>query len=114
MTRTQTKKHVFIVCSGASGTRSPTTASLLAPRWGPRVRLSVDPALAEGSTLYLLHRAGHGDLVVAAGLSTAPLELARKNLGRAADSYAITPVPVVLGPIETGEPPRRRAAGARR
>jgi hypothetical protein len=76
--------------------------------------LAVDPTLAEGSTLYVLHRAGHGDLVVAAGLETGPLEVARKNLGRAADSYAITPVPVVLGPIETGEPPRRRGLGARR
>jgi hypothetical protein len=113
VTRTQTRKHVFIVCSGAPGTRTPTTASLLAPRWGPRVRLPVDPALGEGSTLYVLHRAGHGDLVVAAGLATGPLEEARKNLGRAADSYSITPVPVVLGPIETGEPPRRRGLGAR-
>ena len=109
MTRTQTRKHVFIVCAGAPGSRAPTTASLLAPRWGPRVRLAVDPALTEGSTLYVLHRAGHGDLVVAAGLETAPLEVARANLGRAAGSYAITPVPVVLGPIETGEPPRRGA-----
>jgi hypothetical protein len=114
VTRTQTRKHVFIVCAGAPGTRVPTTASLLAPRWGPRVRLPVDPALAEGSTLYVLHRAGHGDLVVAAGMDTAPLEEARRNLGRAADSYAITPVPVVLGPIETGEPPRRRALGLHR
>jgi hypothetical protein len=111
---TQTRKHVFIVCSGAPGTRTPTTASLLAPRWGPRVRLPVDPTVAEGSTLHVLHRSGHGDLVVACGLSTEKLEEARKNLGRAAESYTITPVPVVLGPVEMGEPPRRRAAVVRR
>ena len=107
MTR-RPRNHVFIVCEGEPGASRPKLASLLAPRWGPRVRIVVDPLTAEGSTLFVLHRTGHGDLVVLAGNSPAPLEEARQRLGHAADAYTIAQVPVVKGPIEASEAPRRQ------
>ena len=102
------RKHVFIVCEGETGASRPKLATLLAPRWGPRVRIAVDPETGDGSALFLLHRAGHGDLVVAAGAGPAPLDEARLRLGRAAAAYAITEVKVVKGPVEAGGAPRRQ------
>ena len=101
-------QQVFIVCTGAPGERKPSVASQLAPRWGPRVRVPVEPPAQDGGVLFVLHRHGHGDLIVAASTVLEPIERAQQQLGSVAAFYAIARIPVVRGPAEPEQPRKEK------
>ena len=86
-------RKLWIVCEGGWSTGRPTRA-VLRSKPGACIRVLAEAEVEEGSELFILYKAGQGDLVLAASIRREVVERLRERLGKVGTSYEIAPLPV--------------------
>jgi hypothetical protein len=95
MTGLSARASLYVLFEGERGDRRPISARWRAPRSGIKVRVAVEHEAAASARIFLLHRRGDSDMVIGTSAKKDVLEALRSRLGRSADAYEITAIPVL-------------------
>ena len=91
----ETLASLYVLFEGRRGERRPISARPRAPRSGIKVRVEVEYEAVEAAQVFLLHRKGDGDMVLGASARKERMEQLRDRLGRSAEAWEITAIPVL-------------------
>jgi hypothetical protein len=89
-------EQLYVLFEGSRGDRRPVSARPRAPRTGIKVRVAVEKEAVAAAQVFLLHRRGHGDMVIKASARREPLVELQSKLGAA---YEITAIPVLRSAV---------------